>query len=254
MRFEEKVVIVTGAGAGMARSAALGFAREGAYVFMNDVDEKGLSDTALEIQSQGGKATVIKGDATDGALVRTVVEKALERHGRIDVLYNYVGGSPGYTAAHQFIEDTEDLWDATIRLNLKTTILFARAVLDSMIKQKYGKIVNTASIAGKIGEECMAVYSAAKGGVIAFTKGLAREVGQYNINVNCVCPGPIDTPGFRRVFGDREDLRKDLIEAVILKRLGRPEEVANAVLFLASDEAAFITGQALSVDGGLTMT
>jgi 2-hydroxycyclohexanecarboxyl-CoA dehydrogenase len=254
MRFDNKVVMITGAGAGMGRSAALGFAKEGAHVFMTDIDQESLNHTAGEIRSAGGMATAIKGDAMDRAFVKTITAKALNQCHRIDILFNYVGGNPGWLSAHEFTEDTEELWDATIELNLKTTIMFTRAVLDTMIKQKYGKIINTGSIAGKVGEESLAVYSAAKGGIIAFTKAIAREVGKYNINVNCVCPGPIDTPGFRKVFGEAPHLRTALIEAVILKRVGRPEEVSNVVLFLASDEASYITGQALSVDGGMTMT
>ena len=195
----------------------------------------------------------MRGDATDRAFVKRTVGKVLEQCGKVDILFNYVGGNPGLASAQDFTEGSEELWDATIELNLMSTIMFTRGVLDSMIRQKYGKIINTSSTAGRIGAESLVVYSAAKGAIIAFTKALAREVGKYNINVNCVCPGPIDTPGFRKVFAETPDLKKALIETVVLKRLGRPEDVSNAVLFLASDEASYITGQTLSVDGGRSM-
>ena len=131
--------------------------------------------------------------------------------------------------------------------------MFTRAVLDSMIKQNYGKIINTGSGAGKAGSAGMAVYSTTKGGIIAFTKAIAREVAPYNINVNCVCPGPIETPSLLKMVGAVPDLRKAFEESIPIKRLGLPEEVARAVLFLASDEASYITGQAVSIDGGQTM-
>ena len=191
MRFDKKVAILTGAGAGMGRAAALAFAKEGAYVFINDIDEARLNDTANEVQSAGGAITAIKGDATKIECVNAIVGKALEQHGKIDILFNYVGGIPGSLSAQPFTQDTEDVWDAIIELNLKPTLMFTSAVLESMIKQKYGKIINTGSEAGRIGEPLMAVYSATKGGIIAFTKAIAKEVSQYNINVNCVCPGHI---------------------------------------------------------------
>jgi NAD(P)-dependent dehydrogenase (short-subunit alcohol dehydrogenase family) len=137
-----------------------------------------------------------------------------------------------------------------IDLNLKSTIIMSRAVLDSMIKQKYGKIINTAAIVVRVCGPRMAVYSAFKGGVIAFTKALALEVAPYNINVNCVSPGSIDTPGFNKIFTD--GIRDHASDIVPLGRVGLPEEVASAVLYLASDDASFITGQTLAVDGGAT--
>jgi len=252
-RFDKKVVIITAGGAGMGKAAALGFAKEGAYVCINDISETNLNDTANEIQSAGGVVTTIAGDAMKSETVKNTVDKVLEKYGKVDILFNYVGGVPGWRPPQPFTEDTEDLWDAIIELNLKTTIRFSRAVLDSMIKQKYGKIINTASMAGKVGLGGAVVYSASKGGIIAFTKALAREVAQYNINVNCVCPNVTETPGFMKMSEGQQNIRNAVIASTPLKRLGRSEEVANAVLFLASDEASYITGQALSVDGGYTM-
>jgi NAD(P)-dependent dehydrogenase (short-subunit alcohol dehydrogenase family) len=251
MRFKDRVAIITGGTAGMGRAAALGFAREGASVVINGRNEEKLQKTADEIRSAGGTVTAVRGDITVSDCIKAIVATALAQYGRIDILFNYVGGDPDLAPLTPFIEQTEDFWDRMIDLNLRSTIIMSRAVLDSMIKQKYGKIINTAAIAGRVGGPRMAVYSAVKGGVIAFTKALALEVAPYNINVNCVSPGPIDTPGFNKVFTG--DAREHAADIVPLGRVGLPEEVASAVLYLASDDAAFITGQTLAVDGGATM-
>jgi 2-hydroxycyclohexanecarboxyl-CoA dehydrogenase len=193
----------------------------------------------------------VQGDITRNDSVKTIVATALKQYGRIDILFNYVGGDPNMAPLTPFIEQTEDFWDRMIALNLRSTIVMSRAVLDTVIKQKYGKIINTAAIAGRVGGPRMAVYSAVKGGIIAFTKALAIEVAPYNINVNSVSPGPIDTPGFNKIFTG--EAREHAADIVPLGRVGFPEEVASAVLYLASDDAAFITGQTLAVDGGATM-
>lgn len=253
MRFDKKVAIITGAGAGMGRAAALAFAKEGAYVFVNDIDEASLNNTANEIRLAGGTVTAIRGDATKRKSVNAVVGKVLEKYGKIDILFNYVGAFPVGVHPQPFTEDTEEVWNGIIDLNIKSTLLFTQAVLGSMIKQKYGKIINTGSGSGRVGAEFMTVYSASKGAVIAFTKALAREVAPHNIFVNCVCPGPIETPGFVQGLKDNPDIMDLIVGSVPLKRMGRSEEVANAVLFLASDEASYMTGQVVSVDGGETM-
>jgi 2-hydroxycyclohexanecarboxyl-CoA dehydrogenase len=253
MRFDQKIAIITGAGAGMGRSAALGFAGEGAYVIINDIDAAALEVTTREIRSAGGKVTAIAGDATKNACVQSVVGKALEQSGRIDILFNYVGGMPAGVVLKSFMSDDEAVWDAVIELNLKSTLRFTRAVLESMIRNRSGKIINTGSGAGRSGSAGMSLYSAAKGAVIAFTKSIAREMAQYNINVNCVCPGPVATPALLKSVEGKPEMLKAYEASIPLKRLGRPEEVAGTVLFLASEEASFITGQALSIDGGQVM-
>ena len=251
MGFSSKVAVITGGTAGMGRETAKAFAREGAVVVINGRNELKLKDTADEIISAGGSVTTVQGDITKRDTVKNLVNKALEKHGRIDILFNYVGGDPDLEPLKPFIEQTEDFWDRMIALNLKSTISLCHAVLNTMIKQKYGKIINTAAIAGRIGGPRMAVYSAVKGGIIAFTKALALEMAPFNINVNCVSPGPVDTPGFNKIFiGEDKEHASDIVP---LGRVGQPEEVASAVLYLASDEAAFITGQTLAVDGGATM-
>ncbi|OGO23601.1 MAG: hypothetical protein A2144_14310 [Chloroflexi bacterium RBG_16_50_9] len=251
MRFKDKVAIISGGTAGMGKAAALGFAKEGAAVVITSRNEEKLKKATEEIRAAGGKVTGLKGDVTKSDSIKAVVAKTLEQYGRVDILFNYVGGEPDLKPMTLFTEQTEDYWDRMIDLNLKSTIVFSRAVLDSMIKQKYGKIINTAAIAGRIGSPRMVLYSAVKGGIIAFTKSLAVEVAPYNINVNCVSPGPINTPGFNQLFGAEGIERSS--QFVPLKRIGRPEDVANAAIFLASDEASFITGQTLAVDGGVTM-
>lgn len=251
MRFKDRVAIITGGSAGMGKAAALGFSKEGARVVIIGRNRTKLDKIADEIKSVGGIVTIVPGDITQQKSIKTLVTTTLEQYGRIDILFNYAGGDPDLAPLTSFIEQTEVFWDRMIDLNLKSTIVLSQAVLKSMINQRYGKIINTAAIAGRIGGPKMAVYSAVKGGIISFTKALALETAPYNINVNCVSPGPIDTPGFNKIFtGEEKNHASDIVP---LGRVGQPGEVASAVLYLASDEAAFITGQTLAVDGGATM-
>jgi 2-hydroxycyclohexanecarboxyl-CoA dehydrogenase len=250
MRFADKVAIVTGGAAGMGRAAALGFAREGAAVVVNDLDETGLQSLAEEIRALGGRIALAPGDITDPATAALLVGLADAEFGGADILFNYAGGDPDLAPQKPFVEQTEDFWERMIAINLTSTLRTCRAVLDGMSKRGYGRIVNTGAVAGKIGGPNMALYSAVKGGVIAFTKALALEAAPHGITVNCVCPGPVATPGLTRVFADQ--VPEEILAIVPLHRLGTPEEVASAVLYLASDDAAFITGQAVSVDGGAT--
>jgi 2-hydroxycyclohexanecarboxyl-CoA dehydrogenase len=250
MRFTDRVAVVTGGASGMGRAAVLRFAAEGAAVVVNDIDEAGLEATAAAVRAQGGKAVVAPGDITSLETIDLMVDRAVTAFGRIDILFNYVGGDPDLAPQQPFAQQTDDFWDRMIAVNLKSTIRACRAVLDGMVAQGYGRIINTGAVAGKIGGPNMALYSAVKGGVIAFTKALALELAPSGITVNCVCPGPIATPGLQRVFADQG--AHDVTAIVPLGRLGTPDEVAGAVLYLASDEASFITGQALSVDGGAT--
>jgi len=250
MRFTDKVAIVTGAAAGMGRAAALGFAVEGAAVVVNDVDEARLLTLADEIEAAGGRVALAPGDITDLATAGLLVERAEADFGAADILFNYAGGDPDPAPQTSFVEQGEDFWERMIAMNLTSTLRTCRAVLPGMMARGAGRIVNTGAVAGKIGGPNMALYSAVKGGVIGFTKALALEAAPYGITVNCVCPGPIATPGLTRVLADK--VPEEIVSIVPLHRVGTPEEVASAVLYLSSDEAGFITGQAVSVDGGAT--
>jgi len=234
----------------MGRAAVLGFAAEGAAVVVNDIDAAGLEALAEEVRAGDGRIALAPGDITDPATVNLMVDRAVADFGRVDVLFNYAGGDPDLAPQKPFVEQSEDFWARMIAMNLTSTMRACRAVLPGMIARGSGRIINTGAVAGKIGGPNMALYSAVKGGVIAFTKALALEAGPAGVTVNCVCPGPIATPGLTRVFADQ--VPDEIVSIVPLHRVGTPEEVASAVLYLASDEAAFITGQALSVDGGAT--
>jgi 2-hydroxycyclohexanecarboxyl-CoA dehydrogenase len=241
-----KVVLVTGAARGIGRAIATRLAQEGARVAIADVDAEGAAKTAREI---GGGAIGVRIDVTDTAQIRTAVAEVSERLGAIDVLVN----NAGWDKVEPFVKSEEPTWDKVLAINLKGPIACARAVLDAMIERRSGRIVSISSDAGRVGSAGEAVYSGAKAGVIGFSKTLAREVARYGITVNVVCPGPTNTPLFEEMAGGNEQLAASLARAIPLGRLGEPADLAGAVAFLASDDAAFVTGQTLSVSGGLTM-
>lgn len=249
MNLLDKVAIVSGGGSGMGRSTSLLFAREGAAVVVTDRNEKSASLVAEEINKAGGKAIAAKVDITLREEIYRLVDRVLSEYSKIDVLVN----SAGLCVVEQFMRSNERYWDAMINVNLKGTIHYCRAVLGSMTKQGHGKIINIASAGGLCGAEGQVIYSAAKGGVIGFTRALAREMAPYHVNVNAVCPGPSDTPMIDPLRKLDPAYMEMLVNSVPWKRLGKPEEIAAAVLFLASEGAEFITGHALLVDGGTTM-
>jgi 2-hydroxycyclohexanecarboxyl-CoA dehydrogenase len=250
VRLRDKIAIVTGGASGIGRAIALHAVTEGALVAVVDQNGDGATETAASIEKHGGRAAAHGLDITYTAAVRRMVEAVVTRWGTVHVLVNCAG----WDRPVPFVETTEDFWEKVLAINLKGALACAHAVLPAMIRQQHGKIVLIASDAGRVGSSGEAVYSAAKGGVIAFTKTLAREVARHRINVNCVCPGPSDTPLFQREFVAKSPrLAESLTRVIPWGRLGQPEDVAPAVVFLASDEAGFITGQTLSVSGGLTM-
>lgn len=249
MKFAGKVAIVTGAGRGIGLGIALGLAKQGAAVVAVDLDGNSATAVAKEIEESGSKAMAAQADITNSAQINEMVANAIREFGKIDILVNNVG----WNKVQPFVNGTEDFWDKVIAINLKGPIICCRAVIDNMIQNNYGKIVNISSDAGRVGSTGESIYSAAKGGVISFTKTLAREMARYKINVNCIAPGPSDTPFFAQVAAENPKLMESVKKGIPWRRLGEPEDIANAVAFLASDDADYITGQILSVSGGLTM-
>jgi len=214
-----------------------------------DLNEAGARDTVSAIAKDGGQAAAWRADISDKARIDLVVAEVVARWGTVDILVN----NAGLDRVGPFVNSSEAEWDLVLRVNLKGPIVCTRAVLDEMIRKSYGKIVNIASDAGRVGSTGEAVYSAAKGGIIAFTKTIARETARHRLNVNCVCPGPSDTPLFQEVAAGNPKLAESLKRVIPFGRLGTAEDLAPVVVFLASDESGFVTGQTLSVSGGLTM-
>jgi 2-hydroxycyclohexanecarboxyl-CoA dehydrogenase len=246
MTMKDKIAVVTGAASGIGRATAQALAGAGATVVVADIDPDKGETAAAAIRRKDHRAEFMSVDMTDAASIGAFAAAVQEKFGPVDILVN--GAGWGRTAP--FWEGTPEFWSKLVALNLVGPMTLAKALLPAMMERGGGRIVNIASDAGRVGSLGETVYSAAKGGLIAFTKSLARETARYGISVNCVCPGPTDTPLMAAV---PDKVKESLTKAIPFRRLGKPEEVADAVAFFASDRASYITGQVLSVSGGLTM-
>ena len=246
MEMEDRTVVVTGGASGIGRATALLLAREGARVLVGDVDEAGGRADAAEAALEGLALEFLPLDLTEANSIAGFAASAEARAGRIDGLVN----GAGWDKIQPFLENPPEMWDELIQINLLGAIRLTRALLTSMVAAQQGKIVNISSDAGRVGSTGETVYAAAKGGLIAFTKSLARELARYRINVNCVCPGPTDTPLFQR---QPERMKEALTRAIPFRRIAQPQEIAEAVMFFLGTRSDYITGQVLSVSGGLTM-
>jgi NAD(P)-dependent dehydrogenase (short-subunit alcohol dehydrogenase family) len=247
MRFKDRVVLVTGAARGIGRAIADAFAREGAKVVVNDINEEAAKAAAEEIKKAGGEAVGIRADVTDYESVKKMVEEIKNVYGPVDILVN----NAGYWTIKLFKDTTPEDWEKDIRICYYGTLNCTHAVIKDMIEKKYGRVINIVSDAGRIGEPYLAVYSGAKAAIVGFSKALAKEVARYNITVNCIAAGVTKTPGvegFLKSVGGEEKL----IKAYPRGRLGLPEDIANGVVFFASDDSEYITGQVISISGGYT--
>ncbi|WP_399628231.1 3-oxoacyl-[acyl-carrier-protein] reductase [Sporosarcina sp. SG10008] len=246
-RFDGKSAIVTGASRGIGREIALLLAKEGARVAVNYSGSKDKADDVVKlITESGGEAFAIQADVSDADGVKNMVDKTLEMFGSIDILVN----NAGITRDNLLMRMKEDEWDDVININLKGVFLCTKGVTRQMMRQRAGRIVNVASIVGVSGNPGQANYVAAKAGVIGFTKTAAKELASRNINVNAVAPGFITTDMTDALS---EEVKNQMLSVIPLGKLGRPEDVARTVLFLLSDDAVYITGQTIHVDGGMVM-
>jgi NAD(P)-dependent dehydrogenase (short-subunit alcohol dehydrogenase family) len=250
MRLDGKVALITGGASGMGRVAAALFAREGASVVLSDVSDAGGEATAGEIERSGGRAAFVHADVSKPADAEAMVAFAVDRFGSLDVLYNNAGVFPADDGS--VIDTPEGVWDLTIDINLKGVFLGCKYGVPAMLASGGGSIVNVASFVALMGAAAPQIaYTSSKGGVLAMTREIAVEFARRGIRANALCPGPIETPLLAELLADPARRERRLVH-IPLGRFGRAEEIANAALFLASDESSFMTGSALVVDGGIT--
>jgi 3-oxoacyl-[acyl-carrier protein] reductase len=241
-----KIVLITGGAQGIGKAVALLLAEKGADIAVSDVNLQRAEETAGEIRSLGRKAVAVKANVAVSEEVDRMVQSILDQFGRIDILVN----NAGIARDKLILRMTDEEWDAVLNVNLKGTFLCTRAVVRHMSKQRSGRIVNIASVVGEMGNAGQANYAASKAGVIGLTKTIAREFAQRGINVNAIAPGYIETPMTEAI---PEKAKEELKRMIPMERLGRPEDVAQAVLFLVSEASGYITGQVLNVNGGIYM-
>ncbi|MCK5451235.1 MAG: 3-oxoacyl-[acyl-carrier-protein] reductase [Candidatus Omnitrophica bacterium] len=247
MRLENKISVITGAARGIGREIAMLFAKEGSDLAICDVNEEALGQTKAEIEKETGrKVFITKIDVTSTEDVDNFIKKILDNFRSLDILVN----NAGITKDNLLIRMSEMEWDAVINVNLKGAFNCTKAVTRSMMKQRHGKIINMASIIGVMGNAGQANYAASKGGLIAFTKTVAKELGSRNINVNAIAPGFIRTDMTDKLA---DDMKEKLLDLIPLKRMGEAQDVAKLALFLASEDSDYVTGQVIKVDGGMVM-
>ncbi|OLO36957.1 short-chain dehydrogenase [Alkalihalophilus pseudofirmus] len=251
MRLKDKVAIITGAGSGQGKAAAKLFAKEGAKVVIAEWNEEQGKQVEEEIKEEGLEAIFIQTDVSDEVKVKSLVDQVMDRYGQIDILFNNAGigfsSKSKYTMA-SLLKTPFDDWNKVLNINLNSVYLMSKYVLPVMIDQNRGSIINNSSLNGILGVKGADAYSAAKGGVVALTRVMAVDYGKHNVRVNCICPGAIDTPMIAEVLQNK-DIANNYASGP-LRRVGQPEEIAYAALFLGSDESSYITGLIMPVDGG----
>lgn len=246
MRLKDKVALITGGARGIGQAIAMTFAREGADIVVADVNLEIAQKTASDIEGLGRKAMALAMDVTNYEIVEEGINKILDKMGKVDILVN----NAGITKDNLILRMSQADWDAVINVNLKGTFNCIKAVSRPMVKQRSGRIISIASIIGLMGNPGQANYAASKAGIIALTKTVAKELASRNINANAVAPGFIQTEMTAKLS---EEIKKKMLEAIPLGKLGTPEDVANVCLFLASAESSYITGQTITIDGGMVM-
>jgi NAD(P)-dependent dehydrogenase (short-subunit alcohol dehydrogenase family) len=249
MRFKDMVVVVAGGAGGIGEKIAQSFAREGGKTIILDSAEEGAQKVVREIESSGGKAFAVVVDATKEDKVKDAIDGIVEKFGRIDVLVNCIG----WNKPMPFLETPESIWYRAIELNVMVTVRLCKAVLPYMIKQKFGRIINLSSQQGRRAAPQAMPYAASKAAVISVTKSLAAGNAQHNIRVNAVCPGVVEAGLTKMLLKESPQYIEDMLPQTPMRRICQPEEIASVVMFLASEESSFMTGQSLSVDGGTVM-
>lgn len=256
-RLKDRVAIVTASGRGIGKGIALKLSQEGANVIIVDLDAETAKAVSEEIEKSGVKSLPVEADVSNASDVKKMIDFTVKKFNKIDILVNNVGiNKPAF-----ILDVTEEIWDLTMKVNLKSMFLCSKAVIPFMMEQKNGKIINISSISGKRGGTWISPYCTSKFGVIGFTQSIARELAPFGINVNAVCPGIVFTPlwdDLAKVFSKKlhlptEKVKEYYIDRIPLKRPAEVEDVANLVAFLCSDEASYITGQAINADGGEVM-
>ncbi|MCD1160921.1 SDR family NAD(P)-dependent oxidoreductase [Peribacillus castrilensis] len=245
----KRMAFITGAGSGIGREISKKLASRNINVIVADINLKNAEETVSLIEKSGFEARAVHCDVTKLESVKKAVEESVNYYHRIDILVN----NAGWDKVEPFLKSDPSTWKRIIDINLLGQIHTSKEILPLMIENGYGKVVNIASDAARVGSSGEAVYSAAKGGVIAFTKTIAREMARHKLNINCIAPGPADTPLFQEIGSYNEGIAGALEKAIPFRRLAQPEDIASAVAYFVSEEAGYITGQTLSVNGGLTM-